>query len=366
MVREKPVDELLDELSGAAKQTFLEHKAKYIELLLSNYHLDPAEIGYDPEHVDDFLREHCSGLVWSECLDEIEKLIKESGGRKKVEEWAEEIGQSIEDMARQMTQIDYYCKSWGLDSETCDTLKKIERNPCLDTQLAEKVLTQFFRNTEEVGWEEAVKIVKEYIERQLRKLKCLKWTDILNVAKRTYDKERKTEKRIGRALKISTAETIDKFLSELERKPKALVEKKPIAVTVGVEKVEEKVEKAPPAPTPAPPTPTPIPEAPIIEELRRRGIDAMEITIDRTYDEFFRQMLISIENTYIASRKPYRKVAANCIPINLIIRIILVRFKDSVFKIENILGKDHLCFESAIAYGRLTDFRETQIYYIPL
>jgi len=98
--RVRTVDTLLEELRGAARESFINKWAKIIEGIISRYSIDPARIGYRRDLVEDFLLEHCSGLDEAECYGAIEDLVVKAGGRKSIEQIADEY----EDYARYLEE----------------------------------------------------------------------------------------------------------------------------------------------------------------------------------------------------------------------------------------------------------------------
>jgi len=235
---EKPVDVILKELVGIAKENFLEKWRRWIEELILTYNLeDPKEIGYDPDTIEAFLKRWCSGLVESECLDRIRTLIIEHGGRRLASEIANAMYDYYEYMKKDPRSL---CMELSLDTETCDEILRIRENPCLDRDRAYKILKAFMVRwgvPEEVADEEARRISTEIIP----EVKCLPWDQVVRAAQSMLREERITRYR-----------TLDEFLKRAP-KPK-------------------------PKPTPKPP------EVETLEKIRRRA-EEIKKDVEKLYSE---------------------------------------------------------------------------------
>ncbi|GAY26547.1 hypothetical protein ATG_17510 [Desulfurococcaceae archaeon AG1] len=363
---DRPVDEILRELRGAARDTFLNHKALYIESLLSAYHLDPARIGYRRDLIEDFLIEHCSGLTVNECFAKIERMVREAGGRRKLEDLADTLAKSIEDMARAMTRIDIYCSSWGLDRDTCDELRKVERDPCLDGQVVRRVLTGYFRSlgATEAEYRGAVEEAANYIE-SLRKARlCVRWDHVANAIRNMYEAERaRREETLLRAKDIQR--TLDRFLRErVERRVEV-----PAVARVPT-----------PAPTPARPTPQPYPARPapqkqpriipwlgrpagvelpqLANRLRAMGKRLEILTEGVLYNIYLGFWLERIRSAYRERNEtPDEFIGAGgvaCVELDdIATTLVVVEFRDSSFMLRTI----DFCCRNCIMYYRGRDGR---------
>ena len=230
---ERPVDEILESLTGAPRERWLEKWMRWIENLIHHYHIDPAEIGYDPELIEDFLVEHCSGLVESECLGKVEELIREKGGRKTVEEIAEEWKDYMEMHFRKPDRI---CEEYGFDAETCRTVLEIKENPCRDHRKLKEVLASYIKYyfermyNDEIPPEIDVDKEAERIAREILPSipKCADWTMVLRPIRHRSRKPQGVTIPITRFIKVSpkaerpiTEFTTTKPEAEAEAKPEA-------------------------------------------------------------------------------------------------------------------------------------------------
>jgi hypothetical protein len=139
---ERPVGEILDTLVGAPREAWLEKWKRWIGEIIQHYHVDPSELGYDPDLVEDFLEEYCLDLVESECLKKIDQLAREKGGRKTVDEIAEEWKDYFEIHYKNPRKI---CDEYDFDAETCQAVMEIKQNPCKDHRKLKEVLAQYIR-----------------------------------------------------------------------------------------------------------------------------------------------------------------------------------------------------------------------------
>jgi hypothetical protein len=85
------IEKILKEYKGAVREAVMNKIAREIEAIITDYGIDPAVIGYRREILEDFLAEHCTGLEVGECLGHIEELVIQKGGRKSLENKAEEL-----------------------------------------------------------------------------------------------------------------------------------------------------------------------------------------------------------------------------------------------------------------------------------
>ena len=226
---EKPVDVILKELVGIAKENFLEKWRRWIEELILTYNLeDPKEIGYDPDTIEDFLKRWCSGLVESECLDRIRTLIIEHGGRRLASEIANAMYDYYEYMKKDPRSL---CMELSLDTETCDEILRIRENPCLDRDRAYKILKAFMVRwgvPEEVADEEARRISTEIIP----EVKCLPWDQVVRTAQSMLREER-----------ISRYRTLEEFFKRAPKpKPKPTPKPKPPEIEA-LEKIYKRVKE---------------------------------------------------------------------------------------------------------------------------
>jgi hypothetical protein len=364
---ERTVDEYLRELVGAARDTFLNHKILFIESFLSAYHLDPARIGYRRELIEEFLLEHCAGLTVSECFNKIEQLIRQAGGRRKLEDLADTIGKSIEDMANAMTRIDVYCASWGLDRETCDELRKIERDPCLDSNVVRKVLTGFFQNlgARPEEYKGAIEEASTYIGNLAKRRLCVRWDHVVNAVKAAMEAERaRREETIARARGIQRS--LEKFLERPVGKE--------ITPPPTLERFARREAIAVAAPKPMP-TPTPTqrprrrPEIPTIEYLgrpaalplrtlsnllRERGKRLEILTESGVFSLYSEYYAESVRANYRARGEMVRELrfpgAEVCVDLNDIATgLVVIEFRDSFFMFRDTRW---FCCRNCIQYYR--------------
>jgi len=181
---ERPIGEILDSLVGAPRETWLEKWKRWIGEIIQHYHVDPSEIGYNPDLIEDFLEEYCLDLVESECLKKIDQLAREKGGHKTVEEIAEEWKDYFEIHYKNPRKI---CDEYDFDAETCQAVLEIKQNPCKDHKKLKEVLAQYIRYYFEkmYGGEippevdvdaEAERVAKEILPSIP---KCVDWTQAL-------------------------------------------------------------------------------------------------------------------------------------------------------------------------------------------
>jgi hypothetical protein len=181
---ERTIGEILDTLAGAPRETWLEKWKRWIGEIIQHYHVDPSELGYDPDLVEDFLEEYCLDLVESECLKRIDQLAREKGGHKTVDEIAEEWKDYFEMHYKNPRKI---CDEYDFDAETCQAVIEIKQNPCKDHRKLKEVLAQYIRYYFErmYGGEippeidvdaEAERVAKEILPEIP---KCVDWTQAL-------------------------------------------------------------------------------------------------------------------------------------------------------------------------------------------
>ncbi|MEM1606174.1 MAG: hypothetical protein QXW41_08030 [Fervidicoccaceae archaeon] len=173
----RKIEDLIESLVGAAKEAWLKKWSNWIESLFDAYDIeDPKVLGYSPDVLEDFLLEYCHGLTESECVDRIERLIREYGGRKKLEK----IGEALEDYINYVERSPRgFCAKYGFPSDVCDKLLELRSNPCLDRDKARDVLRVFL--TEVAGLD------REYVEVNARRIaeelvperKCVSWDQVL-------------------------------------------------------------------------------------------------------------------------------------------------------------------------------------------
>jgi len=181
---ERPIGEILDTLVGAPREAWLEKWKRWIGEIIQHYHVDPSELGYNPDLVEDFLEEYCLDLVESECLKRIDQLAREKGGHKTVEEIAEEWKDYFDMHYRNPRRI---CDEYDFDAETCQAVMEIKQNPCRDHKKLKEVLAQYIRYYFErmYGGEIPPEVdVEAEAERVAKEIlptipKCVDWTQAL-------------------------------------------------------------------------------------------------------------------------------------------------------------------------------------------
>ncbi len=255
-LKEKPIEVLLKKLHGAAREKFLRRVANFITNLLADYHLDPSRIGFvaEPlERVEDFLLGHCHGISWVECIDVIERLIKEHGGILDLDRRLDEVVSLMEKVEAAMKRIDTYCGMWDLPSDVCEELRKLEDDPCADEDVVEKVLGSYFRSegaTEE-QYRPALEQIKSIIRNLAKERKCVRWDHLVQAVKSMSDLEKWRQRETARKIAITAITDLDRILRKHEEEMK-------------VEKPVETV--APPPPPPERPPEKP-PEKPTIGSI---------------------------------------------------------------------------------------------------
>ena len=181
---ERPIGEILDTLVGAPREAWLEKWRRWIGEIIQHYHVDPSELGYNPDLIEDFLEEYCLDLVESECLKRIDQLAREKGGHKTVEEIAEEWKDYFEMHYRNPRRI---CDEYDFDADTCQAVIEIKQNPCKDHRKLKEVLAQYIRYYFErmYGGEIPPEVdVEAEAERVAKEIlptipKCVDWTQAL-------------------------------------------------------------------------------------------------------------------------------------------------------------------------------------------
>jgi len=158
--QEKPVDVIAEELKGIAKESWLNKWARWLDQLLDTYDVeDPAEIGItdpqDLEKLEEFLVERCSGLTESECLKQIEKIIREKGYRRKV---TEEVVESVMDYIKSVESKPELL--YGLPSDIRAEVERYRARPELDGAKAFNLIYEYLVR-EGVDPEEARKVADE-------------------------------------------------------------------------------------------------------------------------------------------------------------------------------------------------------------
>jgi len=181
---ERPIGEILETLVGAPRETWLEKWRRWIGEIIQHYHVDPSEIGYNPDLIEDFLEEYCLDLVESECLKRIDQLAREKGGHKTVEEIAEEWKDYFDMHYHNPRRI---CDEYDFDAETCQAVMEIKENPCKDHKKLKEVLAQYIKYYferlygEEIPQEVNVEAEAERIAKEILPSipKCVDWTQAL-------------------------------------------------------------------------------------------------------------------------------------------------------------------------------------------
>jgi len=247
---ERPIDVIVKRLRGAAKQRWLEKWARWIDKLLDDYDVEDiqAVLGIiDPWNLDElekFLVRHCSGLVESECLDKIEKIIREKGYTKRL---SQEIYESVMDYLQYVEkrpEIEY-----GLPWDIRVEIQRYREFPEMDRKRAYSIVYEFLRR-EGCEEDEARKIAEE-IARTIPKLPPRQRAEVVErtVALARVAKQRTLDEWIKRRYKAE--ETKKEAKKDLESFVKKLYEilAPPTKVEVPVEKelytMEVKFEELP-------------------------------------------------------------------------------------------------------------------------
>jgi len=208
-------------LKGIAKEKWLEKWARWIDELLDVYGVEDVQevLGIsDPwnlNELEQFLIEHCSGLVESECFDKIEQMIKEKGYTK---ELTKEATQQIEDYLKSIEKAPeiVYGLPWDIQVE----VQKYRARPEIDGNKAYSIVYEFLKR-EGVEESEARRIAEE-IASTIPKLKPEKRAEVVTnvvamvrLAKQaTLDKWMKREAR-AREVKQSAASELRQFVEEI-------------------------------------------------------------------------------------------------------------------------------------------------------
>jgi len=179
--RERTIREAIDTLVGIAKTRWLEKWSRWINELLSNYDIeDPADVLgfhdiYDLDKIQSFLKGLCSDLIESECLNQIEKMIREKGFKKKINE---EIGESISDYLKSIEQRPEVL--YGFPASIRAEVDRFRMRPELDGNKAYDLIYNFLVS-EGVDPEEARKIADE-IKKTIPKVPVSKRPDVIETS----------------------------------------------------------------------------------------------------------------------------------------------------------------------------------------
>ena len=176
--RERPIREIVETLRGIAKTNWLNKWARWLDQLLDTYDVeDPAEIlgipdVYDIDKLESVLLEFCSDLTESECLKQIEKIIREKGYRRKV---TEEVVESVMDYLKSVEKKPELL--YGFPSDIRAEIERIRARPELDGAKAYDIVFNFL-SREGIDPEEAKKIAEE-VSKTIPKISPLKRVEIL-------------------------------------------------------------------------------------------------------------------------------------------------------------------------------------------
>jgi len=179
--KERTIGETINLLRGIAKTRWLEKWSRWISELLDNYDVeDPAEVlGFPDIHnldkVQSFLIKSCRNETESGCLQQIEKMIREKGLKKKINE---EIGESISDYLRSIEQRPEI--SYGFPWDIRAEIDRFRMRPELDGNKAYDLVYNFLVR-EGVDPEEARKIAEE-IKSTIPKVPIAKRPDVIETS----------------------------------------------------------------------------------------------------------------------------------------------------------------------------------------
>ena len=178
---ERPVDEIIETLSGAARDAWLNKWRRWIAELIDSFNLeDPQEIGYDERYIEDFLIEHCSGLVESECFSKIKQMVVEKSAKHMSQDVSESFSTWYEYVKKDPR---FLCQQFSLSVEVCDEVLKIAKNPCIDRGLAERILRSFFENeVRKMGVEPREEMYRDALNSILviiPQARCIDWQHVL-------------------------------------------------------------------------------------------------------------------------------------------------------------------------------------------
>jgi len=185
--RERPVDEILKTLAGAARESWLDKWRRWIAELIDNYDLeDPEEIGYDERRVDEFLEEHCAGLTEPECFSKIKQMVIEKAAKTFTQDVADAMVAWFEYVKKDPS---FLCTQYTLPPDVCSEVLRIAKDPCLDKAKAEKVLRAFFEaEIKRLGGEPREELYRDALSDILKiipEARCVDWQQVL-VAQRAY------------------------------------------------------------------------------------------------------------------------------------------------------------------------------------
>lgn len=227
VAREAYIDEIVEELRGAALESWKRKWARLVSDLLRIYGVeDPQVIGLgdpsDPDDVIQFIMGHCSGLTESECAKKIEQIIRDYGFSRSIEEVArraidelrywEEKEEAIEKAVRlfKLPVLD-------LPPDAAEKLLEIYDNPELNHDTVFDIIISELRALgmpeEEARRiaEESARVIDELLEKKReRALAVAHWTQIL---RHDVQQERK---RLGRK-REKAEERLRRFIEELLR-----------------------------------------------------------------------------------------------------------------------------------------------------
>jgi hypothetical protein len=176
--RERPIREIVETLRGIAKTNWLNKWARWLDQLLDTYDVeDPTEVlgipdVYDIDKLESVLLEFCSDLTESECLKQIEKMIREKGYRRKV---TKEVVESVMDYLKSVEKKPELL--YGFPTDIRAEIEKIRARPELDGTKAYEIVFNFLTR-EGVDPEDAKKIAEE-IARTIPKVSPYRRAEVL-------------------------------------------------------------------------------------------------------------------------------------------------------------------------------------------
>lgn len=172
------IERIISFLKGIAKENWLSKWARWIDELLDTYRVEDVQdvLGitdvWNFNELEQFLLEHCSDLVESECFDKIEQMIREKGYTK---ELTKEATQQIEDYLKSIEKAPeiLYGLPWDIQAE----ISKYRAKPEMDHARAYNIVYEFLRR-EGVDESEARRIAEE-IASTIPKLKPEKRAEVV-------------------------------------------------------------------------------------------------------------------------------------------------------------------------------------------
>jgi hypothetical protein len=162
-VKERPIEIILEELKGRAKQLYLAKWRKWILEMARTYEVEDVRslLGWnieEDEQLEKFLLEIGHGLTESEIFVKVEELIKKAG-QKKIKE--KQLQGMLDYLAEvRFREITEPFRRFQLPPHIEEELKTLRRRPELDGNVAYNLVFNYLRGLE-IPEEDARKIAEE-------------------------------------------------------------------------------------------------------------------------------------------------------------------------------------------------------------